>query len=183
MWIPFINDDLSAFLSFQHHSRGNSQKCCTTSEGDAGDIDNFLVQSNNKQVSSVHFVCVFLFKKLNSMFYQLWELCKLLLQIVLIMTFGSQHWNGQGEMQFRLFDLRVVKSSRLLAKIVTYFVSIGWLLCLAFLYGWHFSIKYHLTGKETSPENYSKCLCITYTWIQCLLSIIYLRFSVILERK
>ena len=57
MWIPFINEDLSAFLSFQHHSRCNSQKCCTTSEGDAGDIDNFLVQSNNKQVSSLHFVC------------------------------------------------------------------------------------------------------------------------------
>ena len=34
--------------------------------------------------------------------------------------------------------LRVVKSSRLPVKIASYFVSIGRLLCLAFLYGWHF---------------------------------------------
>ena len=33
---------------------------------------------------------------------------------------------------------RVVKSSQLPAKIATYLVSIGWLLCLAFLCGWCF---------------------------------------------
>ena len=32
----------------------------------------------------------------------------------------------------------VVKSRRVLKKIAAYLVSIGWLLCLAFLYGWHF---------------------------------------------
>ena len=40
--------------------------------------------------------------------------------------------------------LRVVKSSRLPAKIVTYLVSIGWLLCIAFLYRWRFSNKISL---------------------------------------
>ena len=40
---------------------------------------------------------------------------------------------------------RVVKSSRLLAKIAAYLViSIGWLLCLAFLYGWCFLNKISL---------------------------------------
>ena len=39
---------------------------------------------------------------------------------------------------------RVVKSSRLPAEITTYFVSIGHLLCLAFLHGWCFLLKkYH----------------------------------------
>ena len=37
------------------------------------------------------------------------------------------HWEG-----------RVVKSSRLPAKIAAYLVRMGRLLCLAFLYGWHF---------------------------------------------
>ena len=36
---------------------------------------------------------------------------------------------------------RVVKSSRLLAKIAAYLVSIGRLLCLAVLYIWHFLTK------------------------------------------
>ena len=35
----------------------------------------------------------------------------------------------------------VVKSSLLPVKIVAYLVSIGWLLCLAFLYGWRFLNK------------------------------------------
>ena len=39
---------------------------------------------------------------------------------------------------------RVVKSSRLPAKIAAYLVSIGWLLCLAFLYGWCFLFKISL---------------------------------------
>ena len=39
---------------------------------------------------------------------------------------------------------RVVKSSRLLAKIIAYLVSISWLLCSAFLYGWHFLFKISL---------------------------------------
>ena len=37
--------------------------------------------------------------------------------------------------------IRVVKSSQLQVKIPTYLVSIGRLLCLAFLYGWHFLNK------------------------------------------
>ena len=40
--------------------------------------------------------------------------------------------------------LRVVKSSRMPAKIAAYLVSIGWLLCLAFLYGWPFLNKISL---------------------------------------
>ena len=39
---------------------------------------------------------------------------------------------------------RVVKSSRLPAKIAVYLVSIGWLLCLAFLYRWWFLNKISL---------------------------------------
>ena len=39
------------------------------------------------------------------------------------------------------FNSRVVKSSRLLTKIASYLVRISWLLCLAFLYGWHFLNK------------------------------------------
>ena len=34
--------------------------------------------------------------------------------------------------------IRVVKSSQLPVKIAAYLVSIGWLLCLAFIYGWCF---------------------------------------------
>ena len=34
--------------------------------------------------------------------------------------------------------INVVKSSWLLVKITAYLVSIGWLLCLSFLYGWCF---------------------------------------------
>ena len=41
-------------------------------------------------------------------------------------------------------SLRVVKSSQLPAKITTYSVSIGRLLCLAFLYGWRFLNKMSL---------------------------------------
>ena len=37
-----------------------------------------------------------------------------------------------------------VKSSWLLVKITAYLVSIGWLLCLAFLYGWRFFKKISL---------------------------------------
>ena len=40
-----------------------------------------------------------------------------------------------------LLEFRIVKSSRLPAKIATCLVSIGQLLCLAFLYGWHFFKK------------------------------------------
>ena len=39
---------------------------------------------------------------------------------------------------------RVVKSSRQPAKIAAFLVSIGQLLCLAFLYGWHFLNKISL---------------------------------------
>jgi len=39
---------------------------------------------------------------------------------------------------------RVAKSSRLPVKIAAYLVSIGWLLCLAFLYGWCFLHKISL---------------------------------------
>ena len=42
------------------------------------------------------------------------------------------------------FWFRVVKSIRLLVKITTYLISIGWLLCLAFLYGWRFLNKISL---------------------------------------
>ena len=38
-------------------------------------------------------------------------------------------------------NTRVVESSQLTAKIAAYLVSIGRLLCLAFLYGWHFLNK------------------------------------------
>ena len=40
--------------------------------------------------------------------------------------------------------IRVVKSSRLQLKIPAYLVSIGQLLCLAFLYGWRFLNKISL---------------------------------------
>ena len=40
--------------------------------------------------------------------------------------------------------IRVVKSSQLPAKIAAYLVSIGWLLCLAFIYGWCFLNKISL---------------------------------------
>ena len=53
---------------------------------------------------------------------------------------------------------RVVKSSRLQAKIATYLVSIGWLLCLAFLYGWCFLFKISLDWllTLTTQESTSK---------------------------
>ena len=41
-------------------------------------------------------------------------------------------------------ELRVVKSSRLQAKITAYLVSIDWLLCLAFFYGSRFKKKISL---------------------------------------
>ena len=44
---------------------------------------------------------------------------------------------------------RVVKCSRLPAKIATYLVSIGRLLCLAFLFGWHFLNKISLDWSLT----------------------------------
>ena len=44
----------------------------------------------------------------------------------------------------QFFQSRVVKSSRLLGKIATYLVSIGWLRCLAFLYKWLFLNKISL---------------------------------------
>ena len=40
--------------------------------------------------------------------------------------------------------INVVKSSRLLVKITAYLGSIGWLLCLSFLYGWRFLKKISL---------------------------------------
>ena len=40
--------------------------------------------------------------------------------------------------------INVVKSSWLLVKITAYLVSIGWLLYLAFLFGWHFLNKISL---------------------------------------
>ena len=43
-----------------------------------------------------------------------------------------------------LVSLRVVKSSRLPAKITKYLVSTGWLLCLVFLYKWCFLNKISL---------------------------------------
>ena len=39
---------------------------------------------------------------------------------------------------------RVVKSSWLPVKIAAYLVSISWILCLAFLYGWRFVNKISL---------------------------------------
>ena len=42
------------------------------------------------------------------------------------------------------FWFRVVKSIRLPVKITTYLISIGWLFCLAFLYGWRFLNKISL---------------------------------------
>ena len=39
-------------------------------------------------------------------------------------------------------ELRVVKSSRLPAKITAYLVSIDWLPCLTFLYGWRFFFNF-----------------------------------------
>ena len=41
-------------------------------------------------------------------------------------------------------ELRVIKSGNLPAKIAAYLVSIDWLLCLAFFYGWHFFKKISL---------------------------------------
>ena len=43
---------------------------------------------------------------------------------------------------------RVVKNSQLQAKIAAYLVSMGRLLCLAFLYGWHFLYKISLVKKH-----------------------------------
>ena len=47
----------------------------------------------------------------------------------------------------------VVKSSLLPVKIVAYLVSIGWLLCLAFLYGWCFLNKICLDVLATYFDN------------------------------
>ena len=56
--------------------------------------------------------------------------------------------------------ISVVKSGQLLAKITACLVSIGWLLCLAFLYGWHFFKKISLDWLLTlttwpSPSKFS----------------------------
>ena len=48
--------------------------------------------------------------------------------------------------------LRVVKSSRLPAKIATFLVSIGRLLCLAFLCGWRFLNKISLDWLRNMPK-------------------------------
>ena len=45
--------------------------------------------------------------------------------------------------------VRAVKSSRLPAKIATFLVSIGQLLCLAFLYRWNFLNKISLDWPHT----------------------------------
>ena len=42
------------------------------------------------------------------------------------------------------WTIKVIKSSLLLAKTAGYLVSIGWLLCLPFLYGWPFLNKISL---------------------------------------
>ena len=51
---------------------------------------------------------------------------------------------------------RVVKSSRLLAKIIAYLVRISRLLCSAFLYGWYFlfkiSLDWPLKSLTTQPS-------------------------------
>ena len=56
--------------------------------------------------------------------------------------------------------ISVVKSGQLLVKITAYLVSIGWLLCLAFLYGWRFLKKISLDWLLTlttwpSPSKFS----------------------------
>ena len=56
--------------------------------------------------------------------------------------------------------ISVVKSSRLLVKITAYLGSIGWLLCLSFLYGWRFLNKISLDWLLTlttwpSPSKFS----------------------------
>ena len=70
---------------------------------------------------------------------------------------------------FMIDYTRVVKSSRLLAKIGTYLVNIGRLLCLAFLYGWHFlneiSLDWPLT--LTTQLSTSKLSDNPATQIQC----------------
>ena len=65
----------------------------------------------------------------------------------------------------------IVKSSWLPAKIAAYLVSISWLLCLAFFYGWGFLIKISLDWPLTltsqlstlklsdNPESCSCWLC------------------------
>ena len=65
---------------------------------------------------------------------------------------------------------RVVKSSRLLAKIAAYLViSIGWLLCLAFLYGWCFLNKISLDWPPTLTTQPST-LYLKTLWQPCLLA-------------
>ena len=65
---------------------------------------------------------------------------------------------------------RVVKSSRLLAKIAAYLViSIGRLLCLAFLYGWCFLNKISLDWLPTLTTQPST-LYLKTLWQPCLLA-------------
>ena len=65
---------------------------------------------------------------------------------------------------------RVVKSSRLLAKIAAYLViSIGRLLFLAFLYGWHFLNKISLDWLLTLTTQPST-LYLKTLWQSCLLA-------------
>ena len=61
---------------------------------------------------------------------------------------------------------RVVQSSWLPPKIAAYFISIGQLLCLAFLYGWRFLNKISLDWPltlTTQPDNpYLVCLLLLF---------------------
>ena len=61
---------------------------------------------------------------------------------------GQLHFVTEIALQplFLSYVSRVVKSSRLPAKITAYFVTVGRLLCLVFLYGWRFQIKFTCTG-------------------------------------
>ena len=65
---------------------------------------------------------------------------------------------------------RVVKSNQLLAKIAAYLViSIGQLLCLAFLHGWHFLNKISLDWPPTLTTQPST-LYLKTLWQPCLLA-------------
>ena len=53
-------------------------------------------------------------------------------------------WHTYTHTKWMRFWFRVVKSIRLPVKITTYLISIGWIFCLAFLYGWRFLNKISL---------------------------------------
>ena len=73
---------------------------------------------------------------------------------------------------------RVVKSSWLPAKITAYLVSISWLLCLAFLYRWHFlnkiSLEWPLT-LTTQPSTWKLSdnaeYLLLFLWFSLLLGL------------